>query len=636
MFDFVRKHTKVLQALLTLLILPSFVFFGVQSYSSFMDGSNAGVATVDGQKISRAEFDAAHRNQTDRLRAQMPNVDLKEFDTAEARQATLDNLIRERVLRAAQQQQHLTVTDEKLQAAFVADPQLAFLRNPNGSVNRAMLAAQGMSVEGFMQRLRQDMSLRQVMQGVGATGVASQGNATLAFDALLQQREVQFQRFDAKDFAANLKPTDAEIETFYKDPANAARFQLPESADIEYLVLDLEQLMKGVKASDEDLRKYYDDNQSRFSVAEERRASHILIKADKSASAADRAKAKARAEELLAQARKAPATFADLARKNSQDEGSAANGGDLDFFGRGAMVKPFEDATFALKQGEFSDVVESDFGFHVIQLTGKRGGDKKTFEQVRAEIEGDVLKQLAQKRYTEVSEAFRNTVYEQSDSLKPAAEKFKLTIQTASVQRKPAAGAVGVLASQKLLDEIFGNEALRNKRNTESVEPMPNQMVSARVVQHNPARLQSFDQVREQARALLVSKLAQEQAVAAGKARLEALKKDPADLKGFDEATVISRAKPGAMGRKVVLGVLGADASKLPADIGIDAGEGVYVVARVSKLLPRDPAVVDAKRAAEQYARAWSDAEAMAYYNHLKTELKVKVSAPVAASAATK
>ena len=636
MFDFVRKHTKVLQALLTLLILPSFVFFGVQSYSSFMDGSNAGVATVDGQKISRAEFDAAHRNQTDRLRAQMPNVDLKEFDTAEARQATLDNLIRERVLRAAQQQQHLTVTDEKLQAAFVADPQLAFLRNPNGSVNRAMLAAQGMSVEGFMQRLRQDMSLRQVMQGVGATGVASQGNATLAFDALLQQREVQFQRFDAKDFAANLKPTDAEIETFYKDPANAARFQVPESADIEYLVLDLEQLMKGVKASDEDLRKYYDDNQSRFSVAEERRASHILIKADKSASAADRAKAKARAEELLAQARKAPATFADLARKNSQDEGSAANGGDLDFFGRGAMVKPFEDATFALKQGEFSDVVESDFGFHVIQLTGKRGGDKKTFEQVRAEIEGDVLKQLAQKRYTEVSEAFRNTVYEQSDSLKPAAEKFKLTIQTASVQRKPAAGAVGVLASQKLLDEIFGNEALRNKRNTESVEPMPNQMVSARVVQHNPARLQSFDQVREQARALLVSKLAQEQAVAAGKARLEALKKDPADLKGFDEATVISRAKPGAMGRKVVLGVLGADASKLPADIGIDAGEGVYVVARVSKLLPRDPAVVDAKRAAEQYARAWSDAEAMAYYNHLKTELKVKVSAPVAASAATK
>lgn len=634
MFDFVRKHTKVLQGLLTLLILPSFVFFGVQSYSSFMDGSNASVATVDGQKISRAEFDTAHRNQTDRVRAQNPTIDLKEFETAEARQATLDSLIRERVLRAAQQQQHLTVTDDKVQAAFVADPQLAFLRNPNGSVNRAMLAAQGMSVEGFMQRLRQDMALRQVMQAVGATSPASQGNATLAFDVLLQQREVQMQRFDAKDFAANVKPTDAEVEAFYKEPVNAARFQLPESADIEYLVLDLEQLTKEVKASDEDLRKFYDDNQSRFAVAEERRASHILIKAEKSASAADRAKAKARAEELLAQARKAPASFADLARKNSQDEGSAVNGGDLDFFGRGAMVKPFEDATFALKQGEFSEVVESDFGFHVIQLTGKRGGDKKSFEQVRPEIEAEVLKQLAQKRYTEVAESFRNTVYEQSDSLKPAAEKFKLTIQTASVQRKPMPGSAGLLASQKLLDEIFGNEALRNKRNTEAVEPMPNQMVSARVVQHHLTRLQPFDQVRELARALLVNKLAQEQAVAAGKARLEALKKNPTELNGLGEAVVVSRAKQAGLPRKVMVGLMGADASKLPADVGIDAGDGSYVVARINKLLPRDPAVVDAKRAAEQYARAWADAEAMAYYNHLKTEFKVKVSAGAASAAA--
>jgi len=634
MFDFVRKHNKVLQGFLLLLILPSFVFFGVESYSSFMDGSNAGVAKVDGQKITRAEFDAAHRSQVERMRAQMPNLDPKELDTAEARQSTLDSLIRERVLLAAQQQQHLTISDEKLQSAFVTDPQLAFLRNPNGSVNRAMLAAQGMSVEGFMQRLRQDLALRQVMQGVGGTAPATASNAALAFDVLLQQREVQLQRFDAKDFASNVKPSDAEVEAFYKDPANSARFQLPESADIEYLVLDIEQLAKTVKASEEDLRKFYDDNQARFAVAEERRASHILIKAEKGASAAERAKAKARAEELLAQARKSPASFADLARKNSQDEGSAPNGGDLDFFGRGAMVKPFEDAAYALKQGEFSEVVESDFGYHVIQLTGKRGGDKKSFEQVRAEIEGDVLKQLAQKRYTELAEGFRNTVYEQSDSLKPAADKFKLTIQTASVQRKPVPGAVGVLASQKLLDEIFGNEALRNKRNTESVEPMPNQMVSARVVQHHPARLQAFDQVREQARALLVAKLAQVQALAAGKARLEALKKDPADVKGLGEATVVSRAKQAGLPRKVLSGLLGADTSKLPADVGIDAGDGSYVVARISKLLPRDAAVIDAKRAAEQYARAWADAEAMAYYQHLKTELKVKINAEAASAPA--
>ncbi|MDI4633487.1 SurA N-terminal domain-containing protein [Pelomonas sp. V22] len=632
MFDFVRKHTKILQGLLTLMILPSFVFFGVQGYSSFMDGSNAGVAKVDGQKISRAEFDAAHRNQIERMRAQMPTQDPKEFDTPEARQATLDSLIRERVLRATQLKQHLTVTDEKLQAAFLADPQLAFLRNPNGSVNRAMLAAQGMSVESFMQRLREDLALRQVM-GVGNSSPANQGNAAVAFDALLQQREVQIQQFDAKDFAANIKPTEAQLEAFHKDPSNAALFQLPESADIEYLVLDLDQLKKGLKASDEDLRKYYDDNQARYAVPEERRASHILIKADKGASAAERAKAKARAEELLAQAHKAPTAFAELARKNSQDEGSAQNGGDLDFFGRGAMVKPFEDAAFALKQqGDISNVVESDFGFHVIQLTGKRGGDKKSFEEVRAEIEGEVLKQLAQKRYTEVAETFRNTVYEQSDSLKPAADKLKLTVQTASVQRKAKPGSMGVLASQKLLDEVFGNDALRNKRNTEAVETQPNQMVSARVVNHHPTRLQPLEEVHAQANAMLVAKLALDQAIAAGKARLEALNKNPADLGGLGEASVVSRAKPGQLDRKVLIKLLGADASKLPAHIGIDAGNGAFVVVRINKLLPRDPAVLDPKRAAEQYALVWAAAEAAAYYNHLKTELKVKVTADAASA----
>ncbi|MDM4764810.1 SurA N-terminal domain-containing protein [Pelomonas sp. SE-A7] len=634
MFDFVRKHNRLFQTVLLILILPSFVFFGVQSYSSFMDGSNSGVAKVDGQKISRAEFDAAHRSQIERMRAQMPNLDAKEFDTPQARQGTLDNLIRERVIRAAQGRQHLTVTDEKLQAAFLADPQLAFLRNPNGSINRAMLAAQGLSVEGFMQRLREDLGMRQVMLGVGGSSLASQENARLAFDTLLQQREVQLQRFDAKDFAATIKPSDAQIEAFYKDSANASHFQLAESADIEYVVLDLEALKKTVTASDDELRKFYDDNQARFGVPEERRASHILIKAEKGAAAADRAKAKARAEELLAQARKNPAGFADLAKKNSQDEGSAVNGGDLDFFGRGSMVKPFEDAAFALKQGEISEVVESEFGFHVIQLTGKRGGEKKSFDQVRAEIEGEVLKQLAQKRYTEQAEAFRNMVYEQSDSLKPVADKFKLAIQTASVQRKPLPAAAGALASQKLLDEVFGNEALHNKRNTEAVEPAPNQMVSARVVKHNPARLQSFDQVREQARGLLVSKLALEQAVAAGKARLEALKKNPTDLAGLGESQVVSRLKAANVPRKVLREMLGVDVSKLPADAGVDSGEGVYVVFRINRLLPRDAAAIDAKRAAEQYARAWTDAEALSYYNHLKTELKVKVSADAASAPA--
>ncbi len=639
MFDFVRKHTRLFQGILLLLILPSFALVGMQGYTSFMDGSNAGVATVDGRKITQSEWDQAQSKQLERMRQQMPNIDPKLLDTPEVKREALDGLVRERVMQAAAAKQHLVVSDERLQNLFARDPQFAFLRNPDGTVNKSVLAAQGMSSQMFVERLRQDLSQRQVFVGVAGTAVESTANATVAFDALLQQREVQLQRFDAKEFAANIQPTDAEIEAFYKLPANTAQFQLPESAQIQYLVLNLEALKKGVTVNDDDLRKYYDENASRYGVAEERRASHILIKADKAAPAAERAKAKAKAEELLAVARKNPAGFADLARKNSQDEGSAVNGGDLDFFARGAMVKPFEDAAYAMKQGEISNVVESDFGYHVIELTGIRGGDKKPFDAVRTEVEAEVRKQLAQKRFTELAEQFTNTVYEQSDSLQPAADKLKLVIQTATVQRKPAPTALGPLASAKLLDAVFGNEALRNKRNTEAVETATSEMAAARVVQYNPARLQALADVKPQVREQLVRKLATAEAIKAGQARVAALQKTPAETAGLAGAVLVSRAQPRELSRKVLDAVLVADAAKLPAVVGVDAGEGAFVVARIDKVLPRDPAVIDIKRLAQQYAQAWSNAETQAYYNALKSQHKavIKVASAVApaASAAT-
>jgi len=634
MFDFVRKHTRLFQFILLLLILPSFVFFGVQGYSSFMDGSNAGVASVDGHKITQAEWDASHRDQVERMRRQMPNVDAKLFDAPEVRRESLEGLVRERVMQTAAVKQQLVVSDERLLSLFKADPQFAFLRTPEGRINKAIIEAQGMSVPMFEQRLRQDLTLRQVLAGVGGSGIGGVAPTAVAFDALLQQREVQLQRFDAKEFLARVSPSDAEIEAYYRDPAHAAAFQLPETAQIEYVVLDLDQLKKGVAVSDEDLRKYYSENLSRYTVAEERRASHILIKADKTSSTADRAKARARADELLVQARKNPAGFADLARKNSQDEGSAPNGGDLDYFGHGAMVKPFEDAAFALKQGEISNVIESDFGYHVIMLTGVRGGEKKSFESVRAQIEDEVRKQLAQRRYAEAAEQFTNTVYEQSDSLSPVADKLKLNVQTATVQRTPAPNVTGVLASAKLIDAVFGNDALRNKRNTEAVETAPSQMAAARVVQYNPARLEAFAEVKPHARELLVKQLAAAQAVKAGEARIAALRKSGDDVAGLESAQLVSRALARGLPRKVLDGILSADASKLPVALGIDAGDGVYVVARIGKVVPRDPTVVDPARAELQYAQAWSGAETEAYYSALKTHYKAVIKAKVAATPA--
>ena len=632
MFDFVRSHTRLFQGLLVLLIFPSFVFFGVQGYSRFTDGTAAQVAEVDGRGITQMEWDAAHQRNVERLRQQMPNVDVKLLDTPAMRLQTLDGMVRERVLLAAADHLHLSVSDEQLQRVFATDPQFAPLRNPDGSINRDLLVAQGMSSEMFAQSLRQDLAVRQVLQGIGATVVAPKAVVDPSLDALLQRRQVQMQRFDTQAYRAKVKPSDAEIEAFYK--AHEASFRAPEQARIEYVVLDPQVLQKGLTVSEDDLQRYYAENASRYTTAEERRASHILIKADKDMSADDRKKAKAKAEALLEQVRKSPQQFAELAKKNSDDPGSAERGGDLDFFGRGAMVKPFEDAVFAMKPGEISNLVESDFGYHIIQLTGQRGGAKKSFESVRPEIESEVKKQLAQRRYAEAAEQFTNTVYEQSDSLQPVIDKLKLEKHTALVQREPAPGATGPLASAKLLEAVFGNDAVHNKRNTDAVEVGPSQLASARIVEYMPARTLPLAEVKDQVRDRVVAEQAAALAKKEGQALLAQLQKSP-DAVTLPDTAVIGRAAAQGVPREVIDAVLGVDAGKLPAPVGVDLGAQGYLVAKVMQVLPRDPAVAPEQMLQGQYVQAIANAEMQAYYTALKSRYKAEVKPRASASAAS-
>lgn len=632
MFDFFRKHTKALQFVLVLLIFPSFIFFGIQGYSGSKGGENAAVATVAGHKITQVEWDAAHRTQIERMQRQMPGVDVKLFDTPEMKAQSLDALVRERVMLTAVDKLHLMTSDDRLQRQFTSDPQLAFLRNPDGSVNKDALAAQGMSSEMFAQRLRQDLSMRQVLAGLGGTAFAPSSAASAALDAMFQQREIQVQRFEPKDFVAKVTPSDADIEKFYKDPANAAQFRAPEQASVEYVVLDIDALKKGVTVSEDDLKKYYSENKARFTAPEERRASHILIKADKSAPAAERAKAKAKAEELLAQWKNKTASFADLARKNSDDPGSADKGGDLDFFARGAMVKPFEDAAFALKPGETSGVVESDFGYHIIQVTGARGGEVRSFDTVRAEIEDESKKQQAQARFSEQAVAFSNLVEDQSDSLKPEVDKFKLELRTAQgVKRTPAPDAVGPLANPKFLEALFGNDVIRNKRNTLAIDIGSNQLVAGRVVQYAPAHQLPLNEVSAKVRERLVEQQAAALARKDGEARLVALQKTP-DAALTGAPLTVSRAQLHDLPRPLVDAVLKASAATLPAFVGVDLGDQGYALAKLTKVLGRDPVASDAARSQAQYAQAWSDAESQAYYAALKDRFKVEMKVAAATS----
>lgn len=627
MFDFVRKHTKIMQFMLFLLIVPSFVLFGIDGYNRFREKGDP-VAMVDGQAISQPEWDTAHKGEVERVRASMPTLDPKLLDSPEAKYATLERLVRDRVMLAAAGKLQLTTTDQKLARDLQENQAIAALRRPDGSLDmeryRQMVGAQGMSPEMFEARVRSDLSVRQVMVGINATGVSSPAVADIALNAYFEKREVQLVRFNASDFAAKVIPADAQLEQYYKD--NPSQFQAPEQANIEYLVLDAEGLRKTITPNADEVKTYYEQNAARWGGQEERRASHILINAPKSAPDADRQKAKARADELLAQVQKAPDSFADVAKKNSQDPGSAVNGGDLDFFGKGAMVKPFEEAVFALKKGDISAVVESEFGYHIIKLADIKTPKQRSFEEMRPEIENDLKKQQAQKKFAEVADVFTNGVYEQSDSLKGVADRLKLEVKTAtSVMRKPATGATGVLANSKFLNAIFSPDAIEKKRNTEAVETAANQLVSGRIVQYTAARTLPFAEVKDRVRERVVAAQSAELARKEGMDKLKTWQAAP-DTAQLPETMVVSREQAQKVSPQVVEAALRLDASKLPAVVGVDLAAQGYTVVKVTKLVPREADKAGtASQERNQYAQWWTSAESMAYYNTLKEKFKAEI-----------
>ncbi|WP_454763754.1 SurA N-terminal domain-containing protein [Cupriavidus campinensis] len=634
MLDFVRNNRRLMLLLLLVLVFPSFVFFGVESYSRFMDSSHD-VAKVDGRAITVQEVDNVVRDQSERMRQMLGNqYDPRMFEGAAARQSVVDQLILQRVVSDATARKNLTVSDAQVAAAIQNIPAIAQLKTADGKFDEKayvqLLAAQGMTPEQFDARLRFDLATQQLGGAVGTTAFVPKSLLDRLIAVRDQQRDVQALVIKPADFTAKVTPDAAALKAYYD--AHVSAYTTPESAKVEYVVLSGDALAASQAVTPEELKSYYDSNIARFRTDEQRRASHILIAAPKDGKDADRKAAKDKATKLLEDLRKHPDTFADVAKKQSQDPGSAEKGGDLGFMGRGALVKPFEDAMYALKDGQISDVVETDYGYHIIKLTGIKPAETQPLDAVRAELEAELKKQLASKKYTELADAFGNTVYEQSESLKPAADKFKLTIETAdnvTRQPTPAPGAQSALNNERLLKALFSDDAIKNKRNTEAVQVGPSTLVSARIVDYRPATARKFEDVEAQVRQAYVAQQAAELAHKDGAARLEALKKSDSAV-GFGQAVTVSRMKADGMSPKAVEAIMRADATKLPAMVGVDLGADGYAIYRIAKVSA--PAQVNPgqrEAEAQQLGQLAGQTELAAYYEALKARAKVKVLRPV-------
>ena len=348
------------------------------------------MAEVAGQPISRAEFENELRKQQDRMRASLGGeVDLETLNAPAVREQVLESLINRRLLAHFAQDQHLAVPDRQLQDTIANLP--AFQDNGRFSMARyeQMLASQGMSQAGFEAQMRQDLAFQQTISAVGGGGLASETSTRQLLGLQLEERKVRVARLKAESYSKGVSIADDRVAAYYE--ANKARFEQAARVKAEYVILSREGLTDQVSVDPEKVRQWYDGHQGSYGNPEERAARHILIQLAADASEEDVAAAKAKAEAILARLREdGGKNFGEIAKAESQDPGSAGNGGDLGSFSRGMMVKPFEDAVFALKEGEISEPIRTDFGLHIIQLTSIKPASVKSFDEVRGQIESEL------------------------------------------------------------------------------------------------------------------------------------------------------------------------------------------------------------------------------------------------------
>lgn len=622
MFDIVRNNRRIVQIFLALITLP-FAFWGVESYIKNA-ASGVELATVGGSKITATEFQQAMQKQQERLRASLGEAGTQEMlDTPEIRKSVLDNLINQRLLSLHAAHNGISVSDAQLLQIISTVPSL----QENGKFSRqryeALVASQGLTKEGFENRLRQDLALQQMVGSVADASIAGATASDRWLAAMLEEREVSTLSILPESFASQIKLADDSVRAFYD--ANKATFSIPEQVKPEYVVLNQTALAEQATVTDGEIEAWYGSHQDQYRQVEQRRASHILVTVDKNAPAAAVKLAEEKAVGLLTRLRKNPGEFSALAKQYSQDPGSAAKGGDLEWFGRGSMVKPFEEAAFSLQVGSLSDLVRSDFGFHIIKVTGVRQEKVKPLAEVRDAILGELKLQSAAKRYAELAEGFSNTVYEQADSLQSVVDKFKLKLEQADWLGK---GTVGKppFSNPKLVAALFSDDVLKNKRNTEAIEIAPGVLVAARVFEYRPAVTRSYEEVRSAIEQKLMHEEQVKRAIKEGESRLASLRKGTLSNQSWSNAQNIPRLGAQGVPQEATREIFKSDVTKLPAYAGYASPNGAYTLYRISRVTlfagGDDPR---ARLLRQQYARVVAGEEFSAWLAALRKLYPVEI-----------
>lgn len=544
------------------LIAALFVVGGVASY--FESDSKIIVARVAGQDISAEVYKTALEEQRRSLLENFGrNLNPKLFDTPEFKTRVLDGLVDQALLLSDAEDQGYLIGDAELDQRITSIPVFQREGRFDPKLYQMVLRDMRMRPQDLKLRLRQEAILKQVADSFELSTLVTASDIDTLLRLETQSRLASYVVIKPQQYLSKVTVTADDIDQYYA--ANNALFKSPERVRIEYVRLSAADLAGKLSISDDELRKVYNQELERYTTPEQRKASHILIRvSDKDGPDADK-KALQKAQALRQQLASG-ADFAVLAKKSSDDPGSAVKGGDLGFVTRdGSMVKPFEDALFGLKQGELSQPIRTSFGYHLIRLVELKAQTRKAFGEVRAEIDATLRTRKAEEQFYEMSERLNSLVYEQSDSLKPAAETLGLSIVQSDWFAR--SGGAGIAADPRIVEAAFDPEILGQGRNSNAIETEPATLVALRVLAHQEAAALPLPAVRVQIEATLKQTRAQEAARQASEQLLGELRQG-ASL----AALARSRALTLAGGKRVT--------RRQPLDMESALLEAVFAAAR--------------------------------------------------------
>lgn len=484
--------------IVVLLIVP-FALWGIDQYTS--GEKTVIVAEVNGETISATEFLQLYNRQRLRLQQQFADMYDQVVVDEELRSQVLDALVDSRLIKQWAQTEGLIISDQQLASMI----QAADVFQENGvfspTVYQNILNRNGLTVVGFELEQRQFLIESQFKTLTANSTFMTASELERLYQLQNQRRYIDYLRMDQRVFRKKIQISDEQLTNYYAE--NASNFLVPEKVVVDFVTLSQEEIAKEVNITDDQALEFYQANIGLFNQPEARRARHILIRGDEEIAREKMAEVQAK----LA----AGEAFEELAKNYSEDPGSAVNGGDLDFFEQGMMVPEFDQVVFSMQVGQTSDVVKTDFGLHLIQLTDIREQQAQPYEEIAEEVKQQLSLETAERLYFERLETLNTLAYEQPDSLEPLLSVVDGGIKTSEAISREGAVS-GVMSLPRVVAAAFSDEVLKSRLNSTAIEVGPNSSIVLRVSQYQPEHQQAFDEVKSQIKEQLIGGAAKQKA----------------------------------------------------------------------------------------------------------------------------